>query len=199
MSIQQISSFTVTVIENSEELEKLQKWASDCSNQAEQLHKTYKTTDEKISQIFKDNWNMMSTISSVIENKLDPIYAVPWKDYKVAVSSDSADITQAIAVIRRKYKFEQFYYTKLCLLASAYWNLHPEKQEQKVKGAGTSIIQFCCSLDKGLTKGEVYLEALESSIPFYKKLSFEILPEKIEYGKTTMILSADNVKKLLNK
>ena len=192
MSIQ----FDVQIIDDPSGLESVKALAQDYSEHAEKL--VQECTDEKVRKIFADNSSTMKNIYEAIDLKLDPLMSEGLTKHKIVVSYDSQHIVQAIAIIQPEYEYlpenenNIIKCSELCFLATAYWNIDcpNTKDERKVKGAGTSIVNFCRQLGKQFgSGGKIFLEAYTSSIEFYQeKLHFQIVGEK-QLGITPMLLS----------
>jgi len=205
MSISCYTKFNTEIIEDENMLKNLLLTADDFSQHSKDLENS--STDDKVKKIFKANWVLFSQIKTIIENKLNPECSTDWEKFKVAISSDKEyNRIQAIAVFVPNFKYKQTKCSKLFSLATAYWNIPCEETmeiEYRVKGAGTSLVNFCSESGKQYgSNGEIFLNSLDPALGYYKiKLNFKECGEREcglrpDQGQTPMFLDSENAKTL---
>lgn len=157
--------FEVKFINNINDLKSLYSTVEDFQKQTTEI---LRNGDSKFANIFQDCLAELLTIKEVIANKLknDSLH----KEYKIVVSYDSLhQMTQAIGVFSLKNNQT----TELFALTTAVWNIDPSLCKYHVKGAGTSIINFCINEANINSSKEICLEATNSAISFYERFHFK--------------------------
>lgn len=102
-------------------------------------------------------------------------------DCNLVVSYDDKEIPQAFALLRENQPFQDQQALELNSIITAYRNLpYPETNQEpnKVKGAGSSIIDFCKTACKEQQASYLHLQAADTALSFYEKHGLQKVPSK---------------------
>lgn len=105
--------------------------------------------------------------------------------YKIVIAYDASNIPQALAlVLLNRDDVKERKSIELYSLITSVWNLnYPQNinHPNRVKGAGSSIIEFCKNLGIKHQAKYLYLEGAKSALSFYEKHGFEqVNPEFVD-------------------
>lgn len=137
-------------------------------------------TNKKIFSVFNTSLLELLKIINIVKDRIVDIhYKMGLSDkYKIVVAYDTnSKIPQALGlVITDRPNLKDGKCIELFSLITSVWNLNCPQNENhpnRVKGAGSSIIEFCKKLGVEHKAKYLYLTGATSALPFYEAHGFK--------------------------
>lgn len=183
------NNFNIKILELESDQEELKKLAPQfCDHKAkiqqylggiyEEEEGLAQGKNQKIIALFRTSWMELMKVEETVTDRINQTDLT--QKYKIVVAYDSChQLPQAIGlVLLDRKEFEGRKTIELHSLITSVWNLNcPQNlnHPHQVRGAGSSIINFCKKLGVENHAKFLYLSAAFSAVPFYESHNFKLV------------------------
>lgn len=177
--------FDVRVLnDDGNKLAHLIPYCNEHQQKAEKLQQSFYSENpsayltSSVSQVIFTSMMELMKIQNIVKDRIVDIhYKMGLADkYKIVVAFDADQLPQAIGILRLdREAINGSRCIELYSIITAIWNINIPQNDNhpnRVKGAGSSIIEFCKKFAKESQAKYVYLEAAPTAESFYKKHGF---------------------------